>query len=262
MRCLVVLFALSCAPMPAPHAVPAERGFLLRTFEWNGQRYPYSIYVPASFDGKTAIPAVLFLHGAGERGEEGLRSTAIGLGNAVRFDPARWPALVLFPQTPPGRQWAGDTEEMALALLDHVMESYAVDPDRVYLTGLSMGGAGAWSLASRHPERFAALVPVCGWIMPMAGRPEYQRDLRVSGWDPDAPWASAANRVKDLPIWIWHGALDASVPVEESRRMAAALRAAGADVRYTELPGVGHNAWDPAYGSAEMAAWMFEQRRR
>jgi len=119
-----------------------------------------------------------------------------------------------------------------------LLEREPIDPDRVYLTGLSMGGYGAWDLAARHPERFAAVVPVCG------------------GGDP-----AQADRLRDLPIWVWHGDRDRSVPVEQSRRMVEALRRAGSAVRYDELPGVGHGSWKQAYGAGGAIDWMFAQRR-
>ena len=249
--------AISCvSARPSP-----ERGFLLRSIEVEGSTRLYSLYVPHQYDGSANFPLILFLHGGGERGSEGLRPTAVGIGSAIRFNPDRWPAIVLFPQTPVGEEWAGEAESVALAVLEKTIAEFRIDPDRIYLTGMSMGGAGAWSVANQHAKRFAAVVAICGWVVPMAGRPEYARDLRESGYDPDRPYASIAENLRTMPVWIWHGDDDTVVPVEESRQMAAALRHVGAPVRYTELPGGNHNAWDPAYGNQELSEWLFAQRR-
>lgn len=238
-----------------------ETGFLDRSITVDGVAYPYVVYVPRAYDPGRAWPAILFLHGAGERGDDGLLQSEVGLPSAIRRNPERWPAIVVIPQGPEGRQWAGDAERIALAALEATEAELRIDPGRVYLTGLSMGGAGTWSLAARNPKRFAAIVPVCGWIVPMKGRPEWDRDIAASGFDPADPYASAARILREVPIWIWHGAEDQSVPVSESRSMHAALERAGAAVRYSELAETGHNAWDPAYRSEELPRWLFAQRR-
>jgi predicted peptidase len=256
---LSLFLAFGCASA-AGVKTDIATGFLNRSVTVDGIAYPYALYVPREYDPGRAWPAILFLHGAGERGSDGLLQTAVGLPEAIRRNRGRWPAVVVIPQAPVKRQWAGDAERIALAALEVTERELRIDPDRVYLTGLSMGGAGTWSLAARNPRRFAAVVPVCGWIVPMAGS-QWVRDIRESGFDPDDPYASAARILRDVPIWIWHGAADQSVPVEESRSMSAALTAAGGEIRYTELPKVGHNSWDPAYQSEELPRWLFAQRR-
>jgi len=128
---------------------------------------------------------------------------------------------------------------VALAILDEVQKEYKVDPKRVYLTGLSMGGFGTWSLAAAHPTKWAAIVPICG------------------GGDP----ASAA-KIKDIPCWCFHGDADPVVPVSFARLMVEALRKSGASPRYEEYHGVGHNSWDKAYASDELYQWLLQQRRK
>ncbi|HEY0591507.1 MAG TPA: prolyl oligopeptidase family serine peptidase [Thermoanaerobaculia bacterium] len=257
---LSLLLALGCATAGGGRD-RMETGFLNRSIAVGGVAYPYVVYVPRSYDPARAWPAILFLHGAGERGDDGLLQTEVGLPGAIRRNPERWPAIAVIPQAPEGRQWAGDAESIAVAALEAAQKEFRVDADRIYLTGLSMGGAGTWSLAAQHPRRFAAVVPICGWIVPMKGRAEWQRDISRSGLDPSDPYGSAARILRGVPVWIWHGAEDQSVPIDESRRMSAALEAAGGEVRYTELPKVGHNAWDPAYQSEELPRWLFAQRR-
>lgn len=223
-----------------------------------GVTYPYRVHVPAGQERGRALPVVLGLHGAGERGTDGVAQTSVGLGRAVRRDPARFPAVVVMPQVPPGAGWAGPAADAALAALDAVQARYNTDPARVYLTGNSMGGNGAWYLAYRHPDRFAAVAPVCGWVS--ARLRAYASEPVVPPGDGD-PFEALAERLRHLPIRIFHGELDATIPVDESRKAYAALKGAGADVGYTEYPGVGHDAWTPTYASDAFTDWLFEQNR-
>jgi predicted peptidase len=198
---------------------------------------------------------ILFLHGSGESGTDGLLPTEIGLGTALRRHPDRYPAIVVFPQTPSDKSGNAVTARIALAALDKTLDEFSADADRVYLTGLSMGGSGAWYLAYQHPERFAALVPICGWAAKTEGE---SASAPASG---ESPYEALAKRLGKLPVWIYHGESDTVVPVEESRKAFAALKAAGGDVHYTEIAGGNHNAWDTAYQSGELPAWLLKMRR-
>jgi predicted peptidase len=236
-----------------------ETGFLNREMTAGGTRYPYVVYVPRDWSAAKRWPVVLFLHGAGERGTDGLRATQIGAGSAIRANPERVPAIVVFPQAPPDERWIGAPADAAIEALDRTMAEFSGDPDRVYLTGLSMGGYGSWHLALAHPDRFAALAPVCGGIVPAGTATSTRRSPFTEG--AADPYAFTAQALRHLPVWIFHGTDDTVVLPSESRKMHEALVAAGANVRYTELPGVGHNAWDSAYGDAKFWQWLFEQRR-
>lgn len=232
-----------------------ETGFLDRTLECGGQERRYQVYVPRDYDPEAAWPVILFLHGSGERGEDGLRPTQVGIGNALRWSVERWQALVVFPQIPWGDAWSEPAGCAALAALGAVEAEFNTDPDRVYLTGVSLGGLGTWQLGCENPGRFAALVPVCGFI---------ERHGHRLGFVPEDaadPYTEVARRLAHVPIWIFHGDADPVVPVEGARRLAAALREAGAEVRYSELAGVEHNSWDPAYADENLPRWLFEQRR-
>ena len=238
------------APAPA-----GEGRFVVRAVEVGGARHAYQVYVPAGVG--PASPVILFLHGSGERGDENRRQVEVGLGPHIRAHPD-FPAIAVFPQSPEGRSWDGDVAAAALAALDASMKELGGDPRRVYLTGLSRGGYGAWEMAFASPERFAALVPICAGVRP----PRPGADLQVSAVASEAdPYAALAARLRAVPTWIFHGALDDLVPPEESRRMADALRAAGGDVKLTVFPAANHNSWSPAYADPGLWTWLFAQAR-
>lgn len=216
----------------------------------------YQVYVPAEYTPVRRWPVILFLHGSGERGTDGLLQTSVGLGEGIRRHAARWPAIVVFPQAPPEHRWHGPVAHLALATLDRTLREFSTDPDRVYLVGFSAGGNGVWNLAYRTPERFAALVAVCGWVMPTPERRE-----AILPPDSGPPYPVIARRISAIPVWVWHGSSDSVVSVEESRRMTEALRAAGAEATYTEQPGVGHDSWVQAFDSPELPRWLLAQRR-
>ncbi len=249
---LLLLAAVSAVSQPQP-----ETGFLNRSVHVNGMEYPYQVYVPSGYESRTDWPVILFLHGAGERGSDGLAQTEVGIGSAIRRDPGLYRAVVVFPQVPDDRRWPGEAAEAAVTALDATLEEYAVDRDRVYLTGLSLGGNGTWYVAYQHPEKFAAIVPICGWVTGREQAPDW-----MDAASPREAVTAVAERLQGLPIWVFHGEIDTVVPVEGSRTVVQALRELGADVRYTELPGTGHNAWDPAYRSPDLAAWLLSQKRR
>jgi predicted peptidase len=225
--------------------------------------FPYQIYVHRDYTPERRWPVILSLHGGGEYGSDGIRQTAGGLANAIRRRPERFPAIVVFPQSRADGTagWHLDGGRAALVALDRTAGEFSVDPSRVYLTGLSAGGNGSWVLASRDPNRFAAALIICGWVSEFRGRTSGVLYPPVEPAGSGDLFAAVAQKVKSLPIWLVHGDADSVVSVEESRRMSVALTAAGADVRYTELPGVDHNAWDSAYNDAEIIAWLLKQRK-
>ena len=235
-----------------------ETGFLDRSITVGGKAYRYQVYVPADYATKPRWPVILFLHGAGERGSDALIQTNVGLGPAIRRAPARYPAIVVFPQVPLDSQWVGAPAEAGLAALAQTMKEFHTDPARVYLTGLSMGGHGTWYVAYRHPELFAAIVPLCGWV---GEWDRFRGSVPVVPAESGAALPALARRLGKVPVWIFHGEVDEAVPVSGSREPAAALKAASADVRYTEFLGINHNVWDAVYGSEEFTRWLFAQHR-
>jgi len=189
-------------------------------------------------------PLILFLHGAGERGSD-VWKVAIHGPPKVVTERADFPFLVVSPQCPEDQVWSND---VLLALLEETTREYPVDKRRIYLTGLSMGGYGTWSLGLKYPEKFAAIAPICGGgeliAVILASR--------------DKPQA-----LKTLGVWAFHGGKDPVVPVEESRRMVEAIKKAGAeDVKLTVYPEAGHDSWTETYKNPELYQWFLAHERK
>ena len=253
-RVLSALSVLLLAGASVCTSQPRETGFVDRAITFQGAVRRYQVHIPLNYTRDRAWPVIVFLHGAGERGADGMRPTELGLGEAIRWHRERFPALIVFPQVAHADSfWAGADELMALAALDATIEEFGGDRDRVYLTGLSMGGFGTWRTAAEHPERFAAIVPIAAGLLdplPIGSPPQ-----------PADPYDEVARRVSHIPIWVFHGERD-SLTVRDARRYVEALRRRGADVRYTEYPGVGHDAWTAAYADPALWTWLLAQRRR
>jgi predicted peptidase len=219
--------------------------FRERTLTVADVAYAFQVWLPPGWTSEESWPVTLFLHGAGERGDDGVRQTTVGLGPALRRHPRRWRTVVVFPQARGGYGWRGPMLRQALGALDAALLEFRGDPARQCLTGISMGGFGTWRLALENPDRFAALVPICGGV-----------DL-----PPGVLAGAGAGVLASVPTWIFHGRDDPTIPVEESRVIFEALRRAGADPRYTEYPGVAHNSWDLAYEEPRLPEWLLQQHR-
>jgi predicted peptidase len=251
---LTCLASLGCATMKNP-----QTGFLDRTVVVGDATFPYVVYVPRDWTPDTRWPVILFLHGAGERGTDGLRPTEVGIGAAIRFVPERVRAIVVFPQAPAESRWIGTPADAAMRALDRAIDEFSGDRERVVLTGLSMGGYGVWHLALAHPDRFAALVPVCGGIVPAGTATSVRRSPLTA--DAADPYTFTAGKLRHIAAWLFHGTDDTVVLPSESRRMHEALRAAGARAQYTEYERVGHDSWSRAYGEDALWSWMLRQQR-
>ncbi len=252
-------FVVSCLMLVAA-ALGRQTGFLDRTLRVGNEKFRYQVFIPAGWDGRSKWPVILFLHGAGERGDDGLLQTDVGLGHAIREHAERWPFLVVMPQCPRNRLWVDrDMQALALTALERAIEEFNGDPGRVLVSGMSMGGYGTWELAVSHPGKFAALVPICGGIRAPRHFPALHESLADDPRIAD-PYAETARRIGPTPVWIFHGAEDPLVLVDESRKMAEALRATGVDAKYTEYPGVGHDSWVSAYADPKLPEWMSKQR--
>lgn len=198
----------------------------------------YLIALPEGYKAEgDAVPLILFLHGAGERGDDLNKVKMHGPPKMVEKG-RDFGAIVVSPQCPAGSWWSDETD-MLIALLDKIEKDYNVDKNRIYVTGLSMGGYGTFALCAKQPERFAAAVPICGGGLLFDAR-----------------------RLSKLPMWVFHGEADNVVPVEESQRMVKYANERGGKLaKLTTYPGVGHNSWDKAYGDEAMWEWLFAQMR-
>lgn len=176
---------------------------------------------------------MLFLHGAGESGNDLAKVKSHGPPKLVETK-GPFPFILVSPQSP-GRGW---NPEVLNALVDSVIKQYRVDKRRVYVTGLSMGGYGTWALAAAYPEKFAALAPICG-----GGNP------------------ADADKLAKLPIWVFHGAKDTTVPFKRSEEMVEALKAAGGHPKFTVYPEAGHDSWTETYANPEFYEWLLAQKR-
>lgn len=249
---LILSAAAHAAEAPAMHAT----GFLDKTAATPDGAARYVLYVPRGYSADRAWPLIVFLHGAGERGDNPWLATEVGIGRAIRLDPARIPALVLFPQCPEGKFWDAAIPAIEAAMAD-TRRDYRVDDARVYLTGLSMGGYMTWLWGARNTATFAALMPICG------GGNLLDIKFRI-GVDTDYDFGTIQERAAALatiPIHAFHGADDDVVPAQRSREIVDLVKQAGGNVRYREFPNVGHNSWDPAYGNKRTWEWLFDQKK-
>ena len=248
------LAALLVAPLVAIPATDVTGRFEVRTFHSSLVELPYRLLKPKGFDPKKSYPLVIFFHGAGERGTDNVAQ----LKNAVKAFASddimtKYPCFVIAPQCPQNQQWVNTpwtapehtmpvnpSQSMAAAfeLLDAIRNEFPIDPARIYVTGISMGGFGTWDALQRHPELFAAGVPVCG------------------GGD-----TALAPRLARMPLWVFHGGKDGVVKTKRSQDMVAALKAAGGQPKYDEYPGVDHWCWDRVYATKELYEWLFAQHR-
>jgi predicted peptidase len=247
-------------PLPAQARKP-ETGFIDRTTTIQDIHYKYQVFVPDDWTPHRKWPVILALHGAGERGNDGLLQTDVGIGTAIRSNRSAIEAIVVMPQCPRNLWWIlPPIDDLAMTALAEATKEFHGDTHRTYLTGLSMGGYGAWHLAQKHPRTFAALVVICGGIRPpVAAQNAYPDLAKVTPPDSPRTYLAAAERVGKTPVWIFHGADDNIVPVTESQRMTEAMKQVGAEVHYTEYPGVGHACWNKAYDEPKLFPWLFSK---
>ncbi|MFN0012832.1 MAG: dienelactone hydrolase family protein [Phycisphaerales bacterium] len=240
-------------------------GFELRTLGDAAHGLRYSLYTPppavaagyrrgacvAAGPGAAGapLPLILFLHGRGECGTDGLRQMINGVPQQIIRQPDKWRAIVIMPQKPDAdRPWI-DYEDELLLLIERACDEFDIDRSRIYLTGLSQGGAGTWALAAAHPKMWAAIAPVCGF----AG------DFRKPNDGTEAVRIGRA--VAATPTWTFHGEADSVVPIAQTRAIVDAMKGAGGSPRFTAYPGVNHGSWEPAYAEAEFTTWLFAQQR-
>jgi predicted peptidase len=231
---------------PAGPAADGAPAFRTRELTLGDRTFPYAVYTPPGYSDSLAWPCIVFLHGAGECGSDGLKPTQIGLGPALSAHPERWPFVVVFPQKPREDEEWEEREDLVLAALDSVRREFRVDDARIALTGMSQGGHGTWLIGARRTGLWSCLAPVCGY-----GRAR-----------------TVAARVARLPVWAFHGLADDLVDPRDTEQIVEGIRAErgrlGLDpqaARMTLYPNANHNSWDPAFAEEELPRWFLAQRR-
>lgn len=230
--------------------------FETRTYGDQEPKLNYRFLEPKQVEEGKKYPLVVFLHGAGERGDDNQAQLKHGASEFItQENREKYPCFAIFPQCPKNQAWANIDrtdgkpvleEEpsralgMVIDLVNEMKDQLPIDQSRIYITGLSMGGYGTFDAIERHPDLFAAALPICG------GGDSSQKHV---------------TSIKDLPIWIFHGGADKVVPPERSREMVESLKQIGATPKYTEYPGVGHDSWTQTYKNPEVFAWLFEQQK-
>lgn len=244
MKALLLVFGMivSIATMGFAEEAKAEEGatgFLFQSITIGGHDYKYVVYLPRDYAEQESWPVILFLHGLGESGTDGLRQVSQGLGQAILRAPDRWPFVVIFPQKPGREEWENH-EEAVMEMLKETERRFRIDPERRYLTGLSQGGHGTMVFGAKHSDLWAAIAPICGY--PSHG---------FSG-----------ESLRRMPIWCFHGDADKVVPVEQSAEFVKAVQEAGGTVKFTIYPEVGHNSWDLAYAEEKLPEWFLSHRKK
>ncbi len=239
-------------PKPAPLQ---DTGFLNRKIELRGVTYRFQVYLPQDWrrnDGNR-WPIILFLHGRGERGSEGMWQTQVGLPEAVRNRPERWPFVIVMPQCPEDAHWTDPAMmELAMGALDQESAEFHGDAARTYLTGLSLGGYGAWELARLYPHRWAAIAIAAGGVFWSYEPERWQQASTLP-----AEYARAVGRT---PVWLFHGGLDPVVSPRQDQLLFDAFKAAGGDIRLWIYQGLLHDCWDRAFDEPELPLWLLAHR--
>jgi predicted peptidase len=245
-RVVAILFSLAALPllggcgaqpMNQPTRIDQEQKTFTRTIS-KSVGCSYLLYLPQDYaKDEQRWPLMLFLHGAGERGHDLEQVKAHGPPRLIK-EGKQFPFIVVSPQCPKDQWWSS---EILNALLDEIVKNYRVDEDRVYVTGLSMGGYGTWALAMNYPDRFAAIAPICG-----GG--ESRKHM--------------VQRLQHISVWAFHGAKDTVVSMEESERLVNMLKACGGDAKLTIYPEAGHDSWTETYNNPALYEWLLAHRRK
>jgi predicted peptidase len=214
-----------------------QRGQTLDAKVTVAEKINYLLYLPKDYakDKQKKWPVLVFLHGSGERGADLNKVKLHGPPKIVETEKKDLPFIIVSPQCPDGEWWRPIT---VIALVDEVLAKYRADADRVYLTGLSMGGFATWATACEFPDRFAAIAPICGGGIP------YQ-----------------AQMLKNVPVWAFHGPKDQAVPFQESVKMCSAVKQFGGDVKLTLYPEATHDSWTVTYANPELYEWLLSHKR-
>jgi len=238
----VILLTAGCAPFGKRSQILT--GQHPQSFEKETKKsmqINYLLYLPDQYlESKVHWPLILFLHGAGERGDDLEKVKIHGPPKLIAREGREFPFVIVSPQCPEDDWWSNELQiETLNVLLNDIISRYRIDKQRIYVTGLSMGGFGTWRLAIEYPDKFAAIAPICG-----KGNP------------------AKAARISHLPVWVFHGADDKIVPLKSSQEMVEALEKAEGNVKFTVYPDAGHDSWTQTYNNPELYQWFLKHKRR
>lgn len=259
MKKLAIIIAVSFLILACkPKFPPVE--FLKRQVTAGDKTYGFRVYVPKDRQPGQKLPVMLYLHGSGSRGTNN-ESQIEGFNKFIGENPQNYNFIIVFPQGSAETFWDPAMLAQAMAALDQTVKEFDGDEKRLYVSGWSLGGVGAWHAALLYPNKFAALVPIAGRITPIDVELNNSSPEILAMANAEKPYDAFAEKLKDTPIWIFHGGKDMSVPVNESREMNRALKKTGnPNYHYTEYEGMGHYSVDSAFKTPELFAWLAEQR--
>jgi len=258
----VILASFACIKKTAADQAVSfpETDFPVRTTNVYSEQFKFRIYIPKDVKPGEGLPAMLYLHGSDERGEDN-QGQLSGPSPQILANPNNFHFIIVFPQCPAVQFWNKDVIGVAMAELDQTVKEFNGDESRLYLAGFSLGGYGVWTTAAMYPGKFAAIVPMSGRVLPRpAERKNVDPEILKLADEPD-PYAAFANKIGKAPVWIFHGANDPIVAVDNSRQMAKAFKNAGnGNARYTELENTGHVSLNAAFSNPELFKWLADQR--
>lgn len=259
----LLLFALVLPAFYGCSGHKSGKEFLRRQVTVGQNVYNYRVYVPKNRPPGEKLPVMLFLHGSGSRGDDN-ETPVSHFSKFISDNPQNYSFIIVFPQCRNGTFWAGEMTEMAVKALDETVKEFNGDEKRLYLSGFSMGAYGTWQTALNYPNKFAALVPIAGGIAPLGElSPEDRAVLsrKIAALEYSAnPYAEVAMNLRLVPVWVFHGEKDESVPVEESRKIVEELRRIGNQANYTEYPGMGHYSVEAAFTEPKLFEWLAKQK--
>ncbi len=241
----------------------SNASFLRRQVVIGSNAYKYRVYVPPKHRPDEKLPVMLFLHGSDERGDDN-EAQIRGLDKVIEGNPQNFPFIIVFPQCRKNTFWAGEMTAQAVRALDETVREFSGDENRLYLAGFSLGGYGVWQTAVMYPDKFAALVPMSGRVMPRLDKNSKETDVlspeQLAVAVSPEPYKAMAEKIGRKPVWVFHGKEDNIVPIGQSRKITEALRNLGdSKVNVTEYENTGHYTQEKVFNEPQLFAWLTKQ---
>ena len=255
----IILLSFGCQHVQRAQVSYSKEDFLVREISHGTEQIRYRVFVPKDRKAGEKLPVMLYLHGSDERGSDN-EGQLSGPAPVILDDPAKFNFIIVFPQCPAGRFWDKQMIELSLVELDQAVQEFNGDEARLYLAGFSLGGYGVWHAAAMFPDKFTAVIPMSGRVLPRPTERSKVAPEILELADAKEPYRVFAERLRNTPIWIFHGDNDPTVPVANSRNMEKALKEAGnVNAHYTELKNTGHVSMNAALNDPELFKWLAKQ---